>query len=247
MSQLLISVRNVCEAQTVASQNIGILDVKEPDHGSLGAAHPRVLSEIANQIDRRLTKSFSAGELLDWVNSIRSNQLAPLADRYGITVMNQYRFIKVGLAGMAKHSDWKRDWRVLFRSLPPDTSAVLVAYFDHDKCDAPAPLKIIEFAAQQKECKTVLFDTFHKSGNLFSHLSEGQLAHLVESTRQNHLTSVVAGSVDRDCLAGVCSARPDFIGVRGAVCRTDRTSEIDQDLVQSFLAALNDKLKSVET
>lgn len=238
MSQILISVRNLEEARIVARHEIGILDVKEPNRGSLGAAETSVLREIADATELGVVKSFSAGELSDWIDICRPEKSDSLEDRYGKTVLSQYRFIKVGLASMTRRADWKRDWQGLFGFLPVNTSAVLVAYLDHYECEAPAPGEIIEFASEQKCCDAVLFDTYYKRGNLFSHLSKDGLSQIVAITKQHNLISVVAGSIDDTCLAAVRDAGPDFIGVRGAVCRDSRSSEIDEALVRNFLTCV---------
>jgi uncharacterized protein (UPF0264 family) len=187
-------------------------------------------------IERSVVKSFSAGELSDWIDAAGAPGPVSLNERYGDSILNQYRFIKVGLASMATRSNWQNSWQVLFRFLPLNTDAVAVSYLDYPGCHAPAPEEIIEFAATQDRCAVILFDTYQKSGNLFSHLSERRLKELITMTHRHNLISVVAGSVDEQCLSQVRQAAPNFIGVRGAVCPKDRTAEIDGDLVRKFLA-----------
>ncbi len=220
----------------MARYDIGILDVKEPKRGSLGAAEPEVLEQIGMSIDRSVVKSFSAGELSDWIDDSGIPLPVSLNERYGDSILNHYRLIKVGLASMATRSNWQHDWQVLFRFLPLNTDAVAVSYLDYPGCRAPAPEEVIEFAATQDRCAAVLFDTYHKSGNLFSHLSERRLKELIAMIHRHNLISVVAGSVDEQCLTEVRQAAPNFIGVRGAVCAKDRTAEIDESLVRRFLA-----------
>jgi uncharacterized protein (UPF0264 family) len=236
LSQFLISVRNLDEAKIVARHPIGILDVKEPSRGSLGAANPCTLLEIADSIEPGLAKSFSAGELADWIDVSKPGVVNSLQDWYGKSVLSRYRFIKVGLANMLCRADWENDWHSLFRHLPGNLSPVLVAYLDHTRCDAPGPAEIIKFASEQSTCQTILFDTHDKSENLFFHLSENQLTEMIASTKRNNLTSVVAGSIDVECLEAVRLACPNFIGIRGAVCRNCRTSEIDEDRLRRLLS-----------
>jgi uncharacterized protein (UPF0264 family) len=219
----------------VARYEIGILDVKEPNRGSLGAADPSVLQQIGNLIDPSIAKSFSAGELADWIAPPSSGQRISFKQRFNDSILNHFQFVKVGLAGMGGRTNWQTQWQELFCSLPETTRAVLVCYLDHPCCFAPVPEEIIEFAANQPHCAAVLLDTCQKSGNLFTHLSERQLTGLVKKIHQHKLISVVAGSVDVSCLANVRRAEPNFIRLRGAVGRQGRATEIDEPRIRNFL------------
>ena len=265
MTQLLISVRNVREARLVREFEIGILDVKEPSRGGLGASDPETLSSIARDIasesNRNLYKSFSAGELFDWLPDVESDSkeqqpssdskwrlTSALLTRYGQELLSEFQFIKIGLAGVAtgkppgvtnrSATTWQTDWRNLFNSLPPGLKSVAVVYLDFKTCDAPGPHEIIELAAESDHCRTVLFDTCHKSGNLFSHTSISELKDLVGKSATLGLRTVVAGSVSLPCLPEVLLLNPDYVGVRGAVCRQDRESEIDRSKLCEFVDAL---------
>lgn len=237
-----MSVRDAEEAQLVSRYPIGILDVKEPKHGALGAADSATLTEISRTVGADLAKSFSAGELSDWSGLISQADQSSLQVRYG-RALPGYRYVKIGLAGMRRQADWRWQWQTLFAALPDQTNAVAVAYLDHRNCDAPPPTEIMELARVQPGCSTILFDTFHKTGDLFSHIAKSDLARIVSATKRWGLTVVVAGSVDLDCLADVLEMEPDFIGVRGAVCRGGRAEKIDGQLVSELLTALQAPVK----
>lgn len=262
MTQLLISVRNASEAILVQEFDIGILDVKEPFRGGLGASDPETLSSIVHAVSSDhsgLRKSFSAGELVDWTNvstnapSQSGNSIPPLktalSKRYGNDLLAEFHFVKIGLAGVAKQaypnhgqgnrlsSTWQTAWRDLFSSLPNGLRSVAVVYLDYKRCHAPRPQEIIDFAAEIDHCDAVLFDTCHKSGNLFSHVSISELSTLVGKSLTYGLQTVIAGSINHDCLKEVLSIKSDYIGVRGAVCRSTRNSEIDRRSLSDFIEA----------
>ncbi len=228
MAGLLISVKNPEEALTVARFPVAILDIKNPENGALGAASRQDLQEIVRALaDRepsnapKMLRSFSAGELIDWA-STKSNSTIPAF--YGAELVEQFAFVKIGLAGMAKPADWKQRWQKVFESLPAVTQPVAVAYLDHGLAGAPPPADVIEFATEQSECSTILFDTFDKSGDLFDSLNGDELKRIVSRSRSGGLATVVAGSVSRSNLGIVLVADPDYIGVRGAVCNGTRES-----------------------
>ena len=261
--KLLVSIRSAREARIVEQAEIGILDVKEPDRGGLGASDPETLQEIADVVsgsNQNRVLSFSAGELVQWFPQLEGKDDKPglepvcsLVQRYGPELLCKYRYVKVGLAGSfrsqaaslgceARQSgpihDWTTIWTQFFEGLPVPSRAVAVVYLDFQDCDAPPPEEIIRVAAQANNCDVVLFDTFHKSGNLFSDFSITEIEEMVLLARSHGLIVVIAGSVDLNCLAEAVSVAPDFVGVRGAVCCGERTSQIDSDLVEKFAREL---------
>ena len=52
MTQLLVSVRNVDEAISAVEGGADIIDVKDPDRGSLGSAAPEVILAVAHAVSR---------------------------------------------------------------------------------------------------------------------------------------------------------------------------------------------------
>ena len=53
MTRLLVSVRNVEEAQIAIAEGVDLIDVKEPSRGALGAADPVTLKAIARCVAGR--------------------------------------------------------------------------------------------------------------------------------------------------------------------------------------------------
>ena len=158
-------------------------------------------------------------------------------------MLEQFHFVKLGLAGMSRQPEWQTHWQSLFSTLPGQSSAVAVAYFDHPTCGAPLLSEVIELAKEQPNCSTVLFDTFEKLGDLFSQISNNELADLICESRRHGLTTVVAGSVNQGSLADVLESAPDYIGVRGAVCRGGREGRIDGRLISELLTAMQAPVK----
>ncbi len=237
LTQLLVSVRNAKEAQTVSPDVVAILDVKEPDRGPLGAPDPQTLRQISQVAAEDQIMSFAAGELSQWQPSIRGSNGNEFDSRFG-DLLHEFRYVKVGLAGMAIRKNWQLDWQTMFGRLPAGTSAVAVAYLDYRICNAPPPDDLVAFAATEPNCFTILFDTYDKSSNLFTHVTQAELASLVNHSKSKGLQTVVAGSVNRSILPQAVSVRPDYIGVRGAVCPGGRANPIDGSSINELALTL---------
>ncbi len=213
--------------------DVNIIDVKEPANGALGAACPTVLRQIVSSISDVPILSFSAGELIDWQNL----PLAGVSTRYPQDLLVSFKFVKVGLASM-RNRNWQTAWLSLFEDLPSNASPVAVAYLDQLIADSPTPIDVVDFALSHPQCSTVLFDTYDKSNNLFHWIDIDELSDLIGATQSRGRQAVIAGSVDSACLDRVLRAKPDFIGIRGAVCRANRESDIDPTLVKQWIDAL---------
>ena len=233
MIGLLVSVRNAQEARDACAGGATLIDVKEPNNGSLGAANPRIWKEVRASVPTSLPTSVALGELLDGAAALLhgngGDALSALAD---------FQFAKVGLAG-CQGSDWVSPWRELLRPLPDHIKRVAVAYADYSFAKSPPPAVIID-EARSCGCHAVLVDTFHKNeGNVFAHLRQPELLELARDVRASGMKLVIAGSITLNELEQACQLQPDFVAVRGAVCRGSREKGVDPGRVRAFASALN--------
>lgn len=214
MTRLLVSVRNAQEAHIAIAEGVDLIDVKEPSRGALGAADAATLSAIARCVAGRVPLSAALGELLENVS------LPP-------RLASQLRYAKFGLAGCARHADWRTRWQRSIADLPAGVSAVAVAYADRAAADAPDVADVLA-SARAVGCSAMLFDTFEKSnGSLVDHLGLLQLARLIAESREAGLLAVVAGGLGTDEIRQVLPLAPDYVAVRGAACRGDRSGRLD--------------------
>lgn len=226
MTKLLVSVRDAREAQTALDGGADLIDIKEPQRGSLGRADARTITEIAHTVAGRAPLSAAWGELCELPGDPGENSAAGL------------QFAKVGLAGSARQSDWARPWLQWSQALPHGVQPVAVAYADWRNCAAPSPDAVLRLA-DEASCAAVLVDTYDKrQGDLLAHWSLGELRHFVAEIGKAGRLSVVAGSLTLDALERVLPLEPSYVAVRGAVCRGDRTGPIDAALVAAWAAAL---------
>lgn len=240
MTQLLVSIRDTTEAELINDREIAIVDIKEPNRGSLGAASPETLEAISRIISPHQTLSFAAGELLEWLLP-HGQALKPSPRHYYGNLWNRFNFIKLGLAGAirSKH-DWRTQLQLFFDEIPRDckTKPVVVSYLDFEASQSPTPHDLIEFASSVDACSTILFDTFDKSKNSLANQSQPELTSLITEAKSQSLTTVLAGSITTDCLDDALTHQPDFIGVRGAVCGSHRTDSITPERVNEFVHVL---------
>jgi uncharacterized protein (UPF0264 family) len=221
----LVSVRSVPEAEAALAGGADLIDLKEPSLGSLAPVSSNVAAAVADQIQGRSPLSMALGELSDLACQ-RPSVPAGVA------------FVKLGLAGMARLPDWRNSWRRALAPVPRGVARVAVIYADWSTCEAPAPDAILSLAGDER-CAAVLVDTYDKSrGDVFSYLLDEELGQLAAQARSTGAQFVLAGSLRRETIARAAAVGPDYIAVRGAVCRGPRTGAIDRSRVREIKVLL---------
>lgn len=243
--RLLVSVRSVLEAREALAGGCDILDVKEPRHGSLGAATATVIREITDfGTEAGVPVSAALGECVDWHES--RQPLDP-----GTVSETDLQFVKLGLAGMGDREDWSAEWKNVTGScskkLGPETRHVAVIYADWQAARAPHPYSILDAVSEHlhngqsvASFAGVLIDTFEKnSGRLLDAMSRESLREIRERTTQLGLFLALAGRLDQASLPALVELTPDIVAVRSAACRgEDRNASVDRDAVSQFRAAI---------
>jgi uncharacterized protein (UPF0264 family) len=223
MTKLLVSVRSVAEAEAALAAGADLIDVKEPRHGALGMADAATLQQIANAIAGRAPLSAALGELHE------GNHLPQ-------SLAGRARYAKFGLAGAGHQADWNRQLHAAVDRLPAGVSPVAVAYADWRTAESPPPEHVLSEVLEAGYAG-LLIDTFDKSGGgLLAHLSTGELSALTDRARSAGRLIVLAGKIGRDDLPTLLPLEPDYLGVRGAVCRGGRQSALDVTLARQFRA-----------
>lgn len=229
MTGLLVSVRDTAESQAALRGGAALIDVKEPLHGSLGAASPAVWRQVRNEVPPHIPCSAALGELKD----VSAEQAA-----HWRSSLASYQYAKLGLAECGEISNWQSRWQAILHELPPETRPVAVVYADWQSASAPAPEEILS-AAIKLSCAALLIDTFDKSGGSIStYFSLQELRHFIAAARFANLITVLAGSLTPTLIAELLPLAPDFLAVRGAVCRGGRTGTVEETLVADLVQML---------
>ncbi|OUT66338.1 MAG: hypothetical protein CBB70_10335 [Planctomycetaceae bacterium TMED10] len=214
MPRLLVSVRNVAEAQMAIDEGVQLIDVKEPKAGSLGAASVESIRQVAAVCDRNALLSVALGELLEIPESHLPDGIFPT-------------FVKCGLAGCCQELHWTALWEK--RMEGHQQSAVAVVYADWHGAKSPSPDTIVNHAARVG-CQAVLLDTFDKSkGNLLAHMTRDEIHRWMTMVQASGMKAVVAGSLTQSLIAPLLEDGVDCIALRGAACRGSRTGGLDRD------------------
>jgi uncharacterized protein (UPF0264 family) len=234
MPQLLVSVRNVEEAAAAIRGGCDILDIKEPNRGSLGMATADVIREIAqfaNQQTRSLVITAALGEIHDYWATQQPN------------LPNELSLVKLGCAHLASCLDWPQRWQQIHRTisadLSPTTGWVAVAYADWQLAEAPHPDQIVTEALLAGS-RGVLLDTYAKSGRrLLDWITTNELQHIARRLHAAGLFLALAGSLRQSDLPHLRSVPADIIAIRGAACAGgQRTDAIQESAVRKFRNAM---------
>jgi uncharacterized protein (UPF0264 family) len=225
MTQLLVSVRSRREACAALAAGVDLIDIKDPERGSLGRADDEVIAQVVAAVNRQVPVSVALGELsTDWTQPSLPCRSAPLVD-----------FAKIGLAGCGRHPRWPSRLRSALELLPDGCGRVAVAYVDWRDADAPCPEAVIELAPHL-DCKAILFDTYNKTnGDLFHHVPGARLSCWIEQARTSGRLIVLAGSLTLGNIDRVLTRHPDYVAVRGAVCRGSRRGALDSVLLDQLV------------
>lgn len=225
--RLLVSVRDAAEARLAMRCGVDWIDLKNPSAGALGAPEPATAQEVAKTIRSWPRRSVALGELANW-NDCKGDSLAPV-------IKAGFPVAKFGLAGMAGHRGLDMALLAARDALGPSVELVPVIYGDHQQCNAPAPDEVLA-AAVSIDASYLLLDTFHKQGkSLLDFVPLDEVKHLVAIAKEQGIRTVLAGSIRREHLASLLGIGAFAIGVRGAVCSSDRASKICPQLLAEWV------------
>jgi (5-formylfuran-3-yl)methyl phosphate synthase len=224
VARLLVSVRSADEARRAIEAGADIIDVKEPDFGSLGRADPSVWCRVRSALPPTLPLTLALGELSEWLEPGQPE--LPAEAWAGIS----YR--KLGLAGSGAH--WRQAWRELRFRLGVERCPpwIAVAYADWKAAAAPDPDAILETASDSPEISGILIDTWAKTEPF---RVDATWIAWAKRVRQARLMLAVAGGLDRQLIPSLAPLAPDIVAVRGAACLGgQRRAAIDPDRVAAL-------------
>ena len=227
---LLVSVRDEGEAREAIAGGTTIVDVKEPEHGPLGAAACDATARIAATVGRRAPWTMAAGELRDGVDAIHEHVRRTIA-LLGDGTMPPAA-VKGGLAGTAA-GDWRSLLGAFVAGLPAGVEPVAVAYADSERAGSPPPGELIA-AATTERIGVLLIDTFDKAGGPVVRDAESaaRVADWIGRAREAGMLAVLAGNLTAETLPAAVACGPDVIAVRSAACVGGRSGAVCGKLVR---------------
>ncbi len=231
MALLLVSVRDASEALLAVEGGADVVDVKNPEEGSLGAGFPWVISEVRRVVPPRLPVSAAVG---DFPHLPGSASLAVLgALQAGADV------VKVGLRGSRTEGEALSLLRAVSRTVREfgRGRAVACAYGDFERVGTLHPLLLPELA-REAGMWGVMLDTAVKDGKpLTSFLPPSTLREFCEKARSLGLRVALAGALGEEEV-GRLAPLADVIGVRGAACSGGRAGRISVERIRRLREAM---------
>jgi uncharacterized protein (UPF0264 family) len=239
---LLVSVRSAVEALTALAGGADVIDVKEPNRGSLGAADKNTISAIVRAVDGRAPVSAALGELIDLIDSPNGDSTRKLVD--GVSLF------KIGLAHCTTINDWQTRWShtmetMISTSSKGNAQAVAVVYADWRAAQSPSPQDILSVAVRHR-CPALLIDTWDKSaGTLFDHWPAGELQGFITEVRSRDIAVVLAGSLTLQNITTAAQLGPDLVAVRTAACEGGRAGTVSETKVRELKNAIATAMRNM--
>ncbi len=212
MLRVLISVRSLEEVLPATRGGADIIDLKNPNEGSLGAAFPWIIDELRN-FDTNMRLSVAIG---DMPNLPGTASLSALGAAY-----SGANIIKVGLLGPKTVEEGIFLLKKVVQAVKDYDQNILVVgagYADFKTFNGIDSLKIPEIC-RSAGADVAMLDTFSKDGKkLFDFLDLKKLKLFVDKAHKLNLFAALAGSLESKDIKTINSLGTDIIGFRGAAC-----------------------------
>lgn len=234
--RLLVSVARAEELPAALTGGAGVLDVKDPARGSLGAASPEIVHLASAVAPAGVAVSAALGDRLP-----RGRGEADALGALGLELARAgASLLKIGLAGAERSA---RTGRVLFElrarlaEAGVDGAVVAVAFADDPATAAIRPADLPALAAGAG-LEGVMLDTLSKGRSILDLMGESALREWVAEVRGAGLLCGLAGSLTLEHLPRAAALGPDVVGVRGAICEGGRTGRLSEELVRRAARAV---------
>ena len=211
--KLLVSVVNRDEVEEAITGGTDIIDIKNPDEGSLGAAAPWIIKEIIESVGSRRETSCAIGDLpnLPGTVSLAAAGAAALSPGY----------VKLGLFGTRNRAEALSVLEAAVDAVnltAPSVKVIACGYGDYRIVGSVSPLDLPDIASSAG-ADGVLIDTINKDGrSLFDFLPTDDLKMFVHHARDLGLISALAGSLREQHIPSLRDCSPDVVGIRGVAC-----------------------------
>jgi hypothetical protein len=231
--KLLVSPLSVEEAIEALDGGADIIDVKNPDEGSLGANFPWVIQSVKTAVGKKVPVSATIGDM-----EFKPGTAALAALGAALAGAD---YIKVGLFGVKNEEQAFRMMKKVSKAVKdynPDKKVVAAGYADYTRINSVSPF-VLPSVCEKADVDIVMVDTGIKDGkSSFEFMGEDGLSEFVELAHSCGLECALAGTLKFENVDALKRIKPDIVGVRGVVCGGDRKSSIKKELVKKFKESL---------
>ena len=216
-SNMLVSFKSQSEISEKNLKLVDILDLKNPEKGSLGAWSIVDIKNIVKIFGTKKIISATIGDMPDLTKVIKK-----------IKIFDQLKldFIKFGL--FVENSDQMLKFLSNIKSCDFKTELVPVIFVDNANILKIAFKNLESF--KKFKFNFLLLDTFSKkNGDLFKNCSLNYLSKFIEKSKQYGLSIGLAGKLNKSQVPKLLKLKPKIIGFRSAVCeKNDRNEKISE-------------------
>lgn len=223
MTQLLISVTSVEEAQIALNNGADIIDLKDPSAGALGALPLPLIQSIVGFVNAQKPVSATVGDLPMQPNLILQHVTMLAGTKVDI--------IKIGFF---ETGDYQPCLDALQSITQTGAKLIAVLFAEHEYSAG-----LID-AIKKAGFIGVMLDTAKKNGLTFmDYYSEDKCRKLSQQVFNHGLSFGLAGSLKLQHVAIAKKTNPAFMGFRGGVCaENQRELSLDAEKIKAIRYAL---------
>lgn len=223
MTQLLISVTNIEEAQIALDNGADIIDLKDPSAGALGALPLVQIKTIVAYVNSQKPVSATIGDL--------PMQPDPILQQVALLANAKVDIIKIGFFDT---DDYQACLDVLQNITQTGTKLIAVLFAENTYSAS------LIGAIKQAGFIGVMLDTVNKNGlTLMDYYSEEQRKKFAQGVFEYGLSFGLAGSLKLQHIALAKEINPTYMGFRGGVCAEDqRELSLDVEKIRAIRKSL---------
>src|SRR5450830_1107746 len=219
MTQILISVTSITEAQIALDNGADIIDLKDPSAGALGALPLPLIKSIVNYINGQKLVSATIGDL--------PMQPDLILERVTMLASVNVDYIKIGFFDT---SDYQPCLDALQAITKSGEKLIAVLFAEHEYSAS------LIGAISKAGFIGVMLDTAKKNGCTFmDYYSEEKCKEFSQKVFNHGLSFGLAGSLKLQHVAIAKKINPTYVGFRGGVCaENQRELSLDAEKIKAI-------------
>lgn len=236
--RLFLSLQSVQEAMACAplAQNLDMVDVKEPDEGSLGANYPWVIKYIREALPSGMRLSATLGGAPCKPGTMAQAALG--------AVVSGADCVQVGLSGVATPEQAIELMHGVVRAVKDydrDRTVVAVGYADARRTGSVSPLSVPSVAHESGADGAMLNTAVSDGLALFDQISPFSCRDFVSECHGHGLFAAMTGPIQARDVPELAEIGTDMVGVPSAACAAGhRNDAVQPDRILALRQAIDE-------